>query len=234
MSLFWLVSQLLKERPYPRQVKRAAVCRHPHILSAKQETHRATVYACITLENVLHGELRYPSPRGAQGPPGRMSGGVTYVRWGKSSCPDQPDTELVCAVYTGGTHSRQNGGANHLCMPPDPEYSKYIPGVQGESYVHGAEYDNPISGSQHGNVPSRVTLLVAPAKTSCPSSWIREYSVYIMSEGRRQSDIRCLSAWTAISSRFRAVRTTEPAQIFTTLKLFVVACPALLMLITRN
>ena len=136
----------------------------------------------------LRGELGHPGPQGAQGPPGRMSGGVTYTRWGKSTCPDQPGTELVYAGYTGGTHSRQNGGgANHLCMPPDPEYSKYMPGVQGESYVHGAEYDNPMSGIQHGNVPcavcfvsSRVTLLVVPAKTSCPPSWIREYSGYLM------------------------------------------------------
>ena len=41
---------------------------------------------------------------GSQGPPGPRSGGVTYVRWGRTTCPDTEGTE---AVYTGraaGTH----------------------------------------------------------------------------------------------------------------------------------
>ena len=47
---------------------------------------------------------------GEQGPPGPSSGGVTYVRWGRTTCPNTARTELVkhnhnvpCAVCYVGT-----------------------------------------------------------------------------------------------------------------------------------
>ena len=36
-----------------------------------------------------------PGPQGDVGPAGPRSGGVTYIRWGKSSCPNIAGTELV-------------------------------------------------------------------------------------------------------------------------------------------
>ncbi|CAI8046156.1 hypothetical protein GBAR_LOCUS25510, partial [Geodia barretti] len=35
---------------------------------------------------------------GPQGPPGPSSGGVTYIRWGRTTCPNTTGTELV---YSG-------------------------------------------------------------------------------------------------------------------------------------
>ena len=91
-----------------------------------------------------------PGPRGTQGrsgdqgvagPPGPRNGGVVYTRWGKSSCPSVSGTTLVYAGRTGETHHVHKGGAaNYLCMPDDPDYLSYTPGVQGYNYVYGAEY----------------------------------------------------------------------------------------------
>ena len=92
-----------------------------------------------------------PGPRGPQGQrgdqgiaglPGPRNGGVVYTRWGKSSCPSVSGTTLVYAGRAGGTHYTHKGGAaNYLCMPDDPDYLSYTPGVQGWNYVYGAEYE---------------------------------------------------------------------------------------------
>ena len=53
---------------------------------------------------------------GAQGSPGPRSGGVTYIRWGRTTCPDTEGTELVyasknvlaiCAITVGAPLSQQ-------------------------------------------------------------------------------------------------------------------------------
>ena len=105
-------------------------------------------------------------------------------------------TTLVYAGRAGGTdHVQKGGAANYLCMPDDPDYLSYTPGVQGWSYVYGAEYElfpgSPFSAVNHHNVPcavcyasTRVSVTMIPAKTQCPSNWTLEYSGYLMSEGR--------------------------------------------------
>ena len=116
---------------------------------------------------------------------------MTYTRWGKSSCPNVTGTELVYTGRVGGSyHSHTGGGANHLCMPLDPEYTlPYWTGVQGHSYVYRTEYEHPIQGTHQHNVPcavcyasTRETVLMIPAKTSCPTSWTREYYGYLTSD----------------------------------------------------
>ena len=116
---------------------------------------------------------------------------MTYARWGKSSYPNITGTELVYSVGAGGTHySHKGGAANYLCMPLDPEYTlPYQAGVRDHSYVYGAEYETPIQGTHNHNVPcavcyvsTRETVLMIPAKTSCPTSWTREYYGWLMSE----------------------------------------------------
>ncbi len=137
-----------------------------------------------------------PGPQGkdgSSGSPGPKSGGATYTRWGKSTCPQLEDTELVYSGITGGTFfNQQGGGANYLCMPKDPEYSTtltYRGGVNGQATIYRAEYEGPLQGSQDYNVPcavcyvsTRPTVIMIPAKASCPSFWTREYYGYIMTE----------------------------------------------------
>ena len=99
-------------------------------------------------------------------------------------------------VYTGraggSNHVHSGGAANHLCMPLDLEYTlPYQAGVLDYTYVYGTEYEAPLQGSNNHNVPcavcyvsTRETVLMIPAKTSCPTSWTREYYGYLMSAYR--------------------------------------------------
>ena len=132
-------------------------------------------------------------PSGPQGPPGPPSGGAIYTRWGKSSCPQIQGTELLYSGITGGTFfNQEGGGANHLCMPQDPEYSTtltYLAGVQGSANIYGTEYEGPLQGTHNANVPcavcyvsTRPTVVMIPAKASCPPTWTREYFGYIMTD----------------------------------------------------
>ncbi len=119
------------------------------------------------------------------------SGGLVYTRWGRTTCPRTPGTELVYAGRAGGTYFRDiGGGANYLCMPENPDYVlPHKPGINGDSNVHGGEYQNPIRGTHDYNVPCAVcytsireTVLMIPAKAYCPSGWTREYYGYLMTE----------------------------------------------------
>ena len=73
--------------------------------------------------------------------------------------------------------------------------------VGNHSYIYGAEYKNPLQGEHHYNVPcavcyasTRETVLMIPAKVSCPTSWTREYYGYIMSArfNHYRSTIECV------------------------------------------
>ena len=146
-----------------------------------------------------------PGPQGHPGSPAAIVGGVTYKRWGKSTCRSG-----VTRVYAGRTgvslYTHQGGAANYLCMPNDPEYTlPYRNGIQGSSYVYGAEYEGPplVSGRSQHNAPCAVcylptknTILMIPAKTSCPSGWTREYYGYLMSEGtgNRRTMYECVDS----------------------------------------
>ena len=48
-----------------------------------------------------------PGPQGAVGPVGPKSGGVTYTRWGKRSCPKVTGTELIYTGRAGGSYYQQ-------------------------------------------------------------------------------------------------------------------------------
>ena len=110
------------------------------------------------------GEPGIQGPRGEtgeQGPPGATSGGVTYTRWGKTSCPNVSGTELVYAGITAGSwYQNTGGGANYLCMPHNPQYGRYVPGVQGRSPIYGTEYEiiggGPLIAIHHHNAPCAI------------------------------------------------------------------------------
>ena len=122
--------------------------------------------------------------------------GVTYTRWGRTSCPNDTDAQLVYSGRAGGTwFAFQGGSAEKICLPDDPDYipnsiNIYSSGVR--SVVHGAEYQVNIIGNplQHlfnhnvpcavCDVPTRARVIMVPAKTVCPPSWTREYYGYLM------------------------------------------------------
>ena len=136
------------------------------------------------------------------GTPASSVGGVTYTRWGSSTC--RSGVTLVYPGRTGVTFGGHQGGAsNYVCMPNDPEYT--LPsrgGTQGYSFVFGTEYEDPlVPGRFQHNAPCAVcylptmnTVIMIPAKTSCPSDWTREYFGYLMSEAvlNRRSMYECV------------------------------------------
>ena len=130
---------------------------------------------------------------GLLGPPGPSSGGATYVRWGRTTCPNTTGTELVYSGRAAGTWYTHNGGSSdYLCLPEQPEYMSFTAGTQGWSPIYGAEYQTnggPLPAITHQNVPCAVcdtgqrgSLLMIPARVSCPASWTLEYSGYLMTE----------------------------------------------------
>ena len=95
------------------------------------------------------------------------------------------------------------GGANYLCMPEDPQYLSYLPGVQNFNPIYGTEYQlnsgGPLSAVHNHNVPCAVcfssmreTVLMMPAKPTCPPSWTLEYAGYLMSNYGSSSHYRTM------------------------------------------
>ncbi|CAI8032723.1 Short-chain collagen C4 (Fragment) [Geodia barretti] len=141
------------------------------------------------------GDTGLPGPQGPLGAPGPLAmGGAVYVRWGRTVCPSDQGTELVYSGRAGGSrYDHRGGGANHLCMPDDPEHLQYTSGVSGNSYMYGVEYrshSQPLQTVEYHNVPcvvchvtTRATLLMIPAKVNCPTNWTTEYTGYLMTAG---------------------------------------------------
>ena len=127
--------------------------------------------------------------------------GVVYTRWGKSSCPDTEETELLYAGRMGGKDYASNGGgSNFLCLPDNPQYLGYQAGVQGDSSIHGTKIGRnggPLSVAFQKAIPcavcfssNRSTNVMIPARIECPASWTREYYGYIMAELARSGSDR--------------------------------------------
>ena len=133
------------------------------------------------------GDKGDTGPVGAAGP---KSGGVVYTRWGRKSCPT--GAQLVYEGIVGGSSFDQTGGgANYVCLPKVPEFmSKSVP--RSYAFMYGAEYEdvnNIFPGKHDHNAPcavcytsTKTVKLLIPAKTSCPSSWTREYKGYLMTD----------------------------------------------------
>ena len=122
---------------------------------------------------------------------------MTYTRWGRSSCPNNTDAQLVYSGRAGGTYYGSRGGsADKSCLPDDPDYIPGSPDLGSsllKSAVTGAEYEThdvpQLTNLIDHNapcavcfVPTRSTTIMVPAKTTCPPSWTREYYGYLMSE----------------------------------------------------
>ncbi len=131
--------------------------------------------------NGLPGEHGPEGPPGIQGPPGPVSAGVTYTRWGRTTCPEAQGTQVVYSGRAAGTHYKHKGGsAEKICLPNNPDYLSGANGVQSNP-LHGAEYEiypqQPIHHLHDHNVPcavcyvpTRAAILMIPAKTQCPTS----------------------------------------------------------------
>ena len=129
--------------------------------------------------------------KGAQGPPTEVHVGAVYTRWGRTNCSSDQQTELVYSGRAGGSNHHHHGeAANLLCLPDDPEYSTYGSGTYN-SVLRGAQYQatsgQPFRSYNFHNIPcavcyasTRDTVLMIPAKLTCPTNWTTEYTGYLM------------------------------------------------------
>ena len=133
--------------------------------------------------------------------------GVTYTRWGKTSCPTSTGAQLLYSGRVGGSkYITQGGAAENLCLPDDPDYIPETAGVTARfsSIIYGTEYEffvGPLENAHEYNapcaicfVPTRASVVMIPAKTVCPSSWTREYYGYLTTnlDNHRRSSFTCL------------------------------------------
>ena len=138
------------------------------------------------------GDPGLPGPQGEQGAQGPPTGGAVYTRWGRTSCPSGQETELVYAGRAAGTrYNIRGGGSNILCLPNDPQYFQFKPGVTGWGPLIGVDYSvesgQPLGHLDLNNMPCAVchttvreSVLMIPAHTQCPGNWTIEYSGYLM------------------------------------------------------
>ena len=81
----------------------------------------------------LTGQTGPPGEHGLAGPPGppgltTSTGGAVYIRWGRTTCPSTPGTELVYTGRAAGSEAtHRGGGANKLCLHNSPQYLSYSP-----------------------------------------------------------------------------------------------------------
>ena len=143
----------------------------------------------------VEGPSGAPGAVGPPGPSGKDGGGLTYIRWGRRSCPSTSGTTLVYEGLTAGSgHQHTGGGANYICMTKEPLYQ---PGTstldQNLSPIFGTEYEISIGQALNRdrthdhNVPcavcevnNRSKQLMIPGTYICPNGWTREYYGWLM------------------------------------------------------
>ena len=74
--------------------------------------------------------------------------GVTYTRWGKTSCPNDTSVELVYSGRAGGTNYRSRGGSSEsIYLPDNPDYPPEAIDITSSlagtirNVVQGVEYE---------------------------------------------------------------------------------------------
>ena len=122
-----------------------------------------------------------------------VGGGVTYIRWGRTSCPAVNGTEDIYNGITAGSYyTHTGGGSNYICMVKEARYHPGAGTRGGGSYVYGTEYEsvgNPLISLNNHNVPcaachvtTRSAQLMIPGTDQCPGGWTSEYTGWLMSE----------------------------------------------------
>ena len=120
--------------------------------------------------------------------------GVTYVRWGNSSCPDVDGTSRV---YEGraasGVYNHQGGPSDFVCLISQGKYHPNSTTTHSRNaFLYGTEYeiedDQALTRDRHDhNVPcavcevdNRFKHLMIPGTYECPSGWTTEYFGWLM------------------------------------------------------
>ena len=147
-------------------------------------------------------DLHYPQPPTTDTPTATpttlptttsmVHGGVTYIRWGRTSCPTVDGTEYVYDGITAGSlYTHTGGGSNYICLVKDPKYPPQAT-TSSTNYIYGSEYEtggDALNRVNQHNVPcaachvtTRSAQLVIPGTDQCPRGWTTEYAGWLMSE----------------------------------------------------
>jgi len=147
---------------------------------------------------------------------------VTYIRWGRTTCPDTNGTEVLYIGRAAGPPANSiGGGSNFICLADEPEFLELRPGFQGlTSNLVGTEYetrDGPVFSDLHNhNVPCvgcytghRAAKIMIPGKTSCPSTWTVEYYGYLMSELAVSDNSHFRMSYECVDAEAEAIANSE-------------------------
>ena len=94
-------------------------------------------------------------------------------------------------MAAGSHYNHKGGGAQYLCLPKAPEYWSFGAGTStAQAFIYGAEYHihhypdfyDHTAPCSMCLAATKAEVIMIPAKTSCPKSWIMEYSGYLVSE----------------------------------------------------
>ncbi|XP_052791971.1 uncharacterized protein LOC128226119 [Mya arenaria] len=135
-----------------------------------------------------------------------VTAGSTYIRWGRTTCPNDTGSELVYkGLAAGPQHNHPGGGSNYLCLPEDPIFGENPTGGSRE-LLYGAEYETTgtfMSNLHNNDVPCAVcktkstNVLMIPARNVCYPGWKTEYSGYLMTSHYNhpsQKNYACMDA----------------------------------------
>ena len=136
------------------------------------------------------GDTGFAGEKGSKGDAG--SGGATYVRWGRTVCPQGTST-LYTGVAAGTQYNTKGGTSDTLCLAGNPQYKSgdrtgrypaYLSRVKyaadGGSLKQHFSYDVPCVLC---HTTTKSTSFMLPGRYTCPSEWHTEYSGYLMTEG---------------------------------------------------
>ena len=144
-------------------------------------------------------DLHYPQPPTTDTPTASPTtppttpmvyGGLTYIRWGRTSCPTVDGTEYVYDGITAGSwYHHTGGGSNYICLVKDPKYPPQA--TTYGNYIYGTEYHvggQVLSRINNHNAPcaachvtTRSAQLMIPGTDQCPGGWTTEYKGWLMS-----------------------------------------------------
>ncbi len=129
---------------------------------------------------------------GPPGPVGPSGGGVSYTRWGRTTCPTTEHTELVYQGTTVGSSYHEAGSTDYLCLHSEPEFLRTIAGQQQwRGKLYATEYE-PVQAPAFSNMfrhdapcsvcytAARSAKITVPGRITCPASWTKEYHGYLM------------------------------------------------------
>ena len=157
-----------------------------------QGTCSSNVLPGIPGRNGRDGRDGLQGPIGQKGSKGDAgSSGVTYVRWGRTVCPQGTST-VYTGVAAGTKYDTKGGTSDTLCLASNPQYrsgdgssptpaylSKVKYAIDGGPLNEHHTYDTPCAFC---HTTTKSTSFVLPGCYTCPSGWHTEYSGYLMTE----------------------------------------------------